>query len=144
MKSFSILGQLSHLLDHQTKLNNEILDMMDQKVQMARRQQKKEINQFRELYQKPHQRRDFDLYDPDALQKDLPARISDLDPRIGVSSVQRFEGEDLGASTREKLQKEQMRIWTEEQIYEKNRLKQELKSEKEYVPFDIGSMKTFS
>ena len=33
---------------------------------------------------------------------------------------------------RDAQQKEQMRIWTQEQIYEKERIKQLLKAEKEY------------
>lgn len=40
-------------------------------------------------YQKAEDRRDFDLYDPDGKKKDLPARISDNDPRLTVSSAQR-------------------------------------------------------
>ena len=33
------------------------------------------------LHQQPDSRREFDLYDPDALRKDKPARVSDDDPR---------------------------------------------------------------
>jgi hypothetical protein len=126
-------------IDHQTKLNNEILQMMDEKVKMEKRSKLVEINQYRDQYQKINQRRDFDLYDPMALRKDLPARISDDDPRIGVSSIQRFEGEDLGVSNREALQKEQMRVWTEEQMYEKERVKQQAKAETEkYEKFQMS------
>jgi hypothetical protein len=112
---------------------------MDEKVKVAKRQQMVEMNEFRELHQKPHQRRDFDLYDPLALRKDFPARMSDQDPRIGVSTVQRFEGEDLAGVKRQALQKEQMRIWTEEQLYEKERMKQELQAEKDkYEKFQMS------
>jgi len=50
------------------------------------------LNEFRSLHQQPDSRREFDLYDPDYLKKDKPARVSDDDPRCGISSIQRFEG----------------------------------------------------
>ena len=52
-------------------------------------------NEFRALHQQPSSRREFDLYDPDALKKDKPARVHDDDPRCGISSLQKFDGEDL-------------------------------------------------
>ena len=36
--------------------------------------------------------REFDLYDPDYLKKDKPARVSDDDPRCGIASLQKFDG----------------------------------------------------
>lgn len=53
------------------------------------------INEFRALHQQPSSRREWDLYDPDALKKDKPARVHDDDPRCGISSIQKFDGEDL-------------------------------------------------
>ncbi len=32
-------------------------------------------------------RREFDLYDPDSKKKDLPARVSDEDPRLTISGM---------------------------------------------------------
>ena len=54
-------------------------------------------------------RREFDLYDPDAKKKDLPARVSDEDSRLTVSGLQKLAGEDLMYEKRKKLQQEQMR-----------------------------------
>ena len=54
-------------------------------------------------------RREFDLYDPDTKKKDLPARVSDEDPRLTMSGMQLFRGEDLMYEQRKKLQQEQMR-----------------------------------
>ncbi|KAI8896834.1 RIB43A-domain-containing protein [Globomyces pollinis-pini] len=123
-------------LDHQAKLNNEILQLMDEKVKQARRNQLKDMNDFRKQNQQPYQRRDFDLYDPAALKNDFPARVTDEDPRIGVSSLQRFEGEDLAVWKREDHQKEQMRIWTDEQLFEKEQLRQRaLNEKKQYESF---------
>ncbi|KAI8924394.1 RIB43A-domain-containing protein [Entophlyctis helioformis] len=118
------------VMDAKMKHTNEILQFMDNEVALARRHQHQEMNRFRVDYQKPPQRRDFDLYDPNALRKDLPARTSDDDNRIGVSSLQRFEGEDLADYERHKLQKDQMRVWANEQVYEKERRQQEEMDEK--------------
>ena len=70
---------------------------MDTEVNQAKRHQLEEMNAYRKKNQQPHQRRDYDLYDPLKLKKSLPARIGDSDPRLGASSLQKFDGEDLGA-----------------------------------------------
>ncbi|KAH9273025.1 hypothetical protein BASA83_004590 [Batrachochytrium salamandrivorans] len=106
---------------------------MDEHVIKARRHQLKQTNQFRQDFQQPHQRRDYDLYDPKALQKDHSAREIDgsgVSKEINISSLQRFEGEDLAAKTRLNLQKDQMRVWANEQVYEKERRSQEELDEK--------------
>lgn len=71
-------------------------------AQMLERRQAEDIralnraeNEFRALHQQPSCRREWDLYDPDALKKDKPARVHDDDPRCGTSSLQKFDGEDL-------------------------------------------------
>lgn len=51
-----------------------------------------EINEFRKVFQRPEDRREFDLYDPDGMKKSLPIRLNDDDPRMGPSSIQKFEG----------------------------------------------------
>ena len=53
------------------------------------------LNEFRSLHQQPSARREWDLYDPDSLKKDKPARVHDDDPRCGISGLQKFDGEDL-------------------------------------------------
>ncbi|KAJ6668459.1 hypothetical protein lerEdw1_011941 [Lerista edwardsae] len=73
--------------------------------------QNKALNEFRQQYQKPETRREFDLNDPQALKKDIPARLADSDPRCTVSSMQKFMGEDLNKEKRHKFQKEQTREW---------------------------------
>lgn len=49
----------------------------------------REINTFRQIHQRPEDRRDFDLYDPNQLRNSLPARVADNDPRIGPASAQK-------------------------------------------------------
>ncbi|XP_043916469.1 RIB43A-like with coiled-coils protein 2 [Protopterus annectens] len=79
----------------------------------------KALLEFREQYQKPESRREFDLNDPEGLKKDKPARISDDDPRCGPASLQRFQGEDLSTTARKKFQQQQSRSWLTEQQKEK-------------------------
>ena len=67
------------------------------------------LNEFRKEHQRDIDRREFDLYDPDSKQKDLPARVSDEDPRVTQSGLQVFGGEDLMYEKRRSLQQEQMR-----------------------------------
>lgn len=55
---------------------------------------------------------EWDLNDPDYLKKDMPARVSDDDPRCGAASLQRFQGEDLNSLARAQYQREQMREWS--------------------------------
>jgi len=77
------------------------------------------VNEFRLKHQRPEDRREFDIYDPEGKKKDKPARVSDDDPRCGVSSLQKFLGEDLNEDARKKLQQEQHREWIKQQMNEK-------------------------
>jgi hypothetical protein len=42
----------------------------------------------------------------------MPARVSDDDPRCGLASLQKFQGEDLNSRARAKYQQEQLREWS--------------------------------
>lgn len=53
-----------------------------------RRRINMEIDSFRQKYQRPEDRREFDLNDPEVLKKQLPPRASDGDP-VGMSSAQK-------------------------------------------------------
>lgn len=81
----------------------------------------KKVQEFREQVQPPETRREFDLYDPEALKKDKPARVSDDDPRCGPASLQKLAGEDLNKQEREKEQEELTRKWLTDQRKEKER-----------------------
>ena len=54
-------------------------------------------------------RREFDINDPDSKLKDVPARVSDEDPRLTISGMQKFDGEDLEYERRKKLQQKQIK-----------------------------------
>ena len=115
---------------------NHILELMDDQVAQDRKAERIELESFRKNYQQTNLRRDFDLYDPNALKKDFPARVNDSDQRCGISGMQRFEGEDAAVKKRLQLQKEQMKTWTLEQMHQKevNAL-EELNEKKRYEEF---------
>ena len=96
-----------------------IAALLDKRQQHDTRQLSCAVNEFRSLHQQPTGRREWDLYDPDALKKDKPARVSDSDPRCGTSSLQMFNGEDLNNKARRKFQGEQQQEWAEQQAREK-------------------------
>lgn len=49
-----------------------------------------EINEYRRKYQKKEDTREFDLNDPQRHQNAMAARIGDDDPRLGISSAQKY------------------------------------------------------
>lgn len=50
-----------------------------------------EINNYRKTYQKKEDTREYDLNDPRQFQKSLAARTGDNDPRLGISSAQKYK-----------------------------------------------------
>jgi len=103
--------------------NDKITCMLDKRQEHDIRALNEAVNEFRALHQQPSSRREFDLYDPDYLKKDKPARVHDDDPRCGISSLQKFDGEDLNSKARKKFQNEQARKWHEAQMREKAQAK---------------------
>lgn len=105
---------------------------MEKHQEKHKRDINRNLNEFRSLHQQPNSRREFDLYDPDYLKKDRPARVSDDDPRCGAASIQKFDGEDLNADARKKFQREQMQDWFKRQIEERNRAEAAQKEAERY------------
>lgn len=108
--------------------NDMIASLLEKRQMHDIRELSSALNEFRMLHQQPNSRREFDLYDPDALKKDKPARISDDDPRCGISSLQKFEGEDLNNKARRKFQEEQKREWAEQQMRERKQAEENQKA----------------
>ncbi|OWF35801.1 RIB43A-like with coiled-coils protein 2 [Mizuhopecten yessoensis] len=106
--------------------NDKISMMLEQRQNHDVRELNKAVNDFRSMHQQPGSRREFDLYDPDYLKKDKPARVSDDDPRCGISSLQKFEGEDLNNKARLNYQQEQLREWSTQQSQEKDQAKRNM------------------
>lgn len=99
--------------------NDKIAELLTRRREQDERNLRKALNEFRDLHQQPDARREWDLNDPEAKKKDKPARVSDDDPRCGISGAQKFDGEDLNSKARKKLMQEQMREWTRRQSAEK-------------------------
>ncbi|XP_060110332.1 RIB43A-like with coiled-coils protein 2 [Heteronotia binoei] len=97
------------------KQNDKIMCILSQRQKKDTVNLEKAINEFRQNYQQPETRREFDLSDPQSLKKDAPARVADSDPRCTVSGLQKFMGEDLNSENRKRFQQEQTREWLLEQ-----------------------------
>lgn len=111
--------------DTQMLLHSKYGQVLDRKRNAERKNHLKEMNEFRIKEQKKEFAREFDLNDPDFLKKQMPPRISDDDPQLSVSGMQKFDGEDLTKKERIIAQKAQLHAWIQQQIKE-NYLKQEL------------------
>ncbi|MBW01426.1 RIB43A-like with coiled-coils protein 2, partial [Eschrichtius robustus] len=95
--------------------NDKITCISENRERRDRKNLCKAINDFQQSFQKPETHREFDLSDPLALKKDLPARQSDNDARNTISGMQKFMGEDLNFYQRKKFQEEQNREWSLQQ-----------------------------
>ena len=100
--------------------NDQIAELLSKRQERDVRELNKAMNEFRLMHQQPASRREFDIYDPDHLRKDKPARVSDDDPRCGISGLQKFDGEDLNNKARSKYQQEQLREWSAKQKRERD------------------------
>ncbi|VDD81593.1 unnamed protein product [Mesocestoides corti] len=99
---------------------DKIAILLEKRQKRDQKELNRALNEFRFIHQPPSSRREFDLNDPESKKKDRPARVSDDDPRCGVSSMQKFVGEDLTKKSRDKYQREQMQCWFQHQMEERN------------------------
>jgi hypothetical protein len=77
------------------------------------------VDQFNKNEMLKERAREYDLNDPSSLKNDLPGRVGDADPRLSVSGLQQFHGEDLSFAHRKKVQKEEMRQWCDDAVRRK-------------------------
>lgn len=131
--------------DQQRLLQDQQLAYLEQQRLKVDKATLKDLEAFRAEQQGKHRSRDYDLNDPKARFNDTPARVGDYDPRMSVSGMQSFHGEDLSYAHRVQKQREEIRQWNDEAI----RLKQEAKAaeaqaEAAYAAraLEIDSMKT--
>ncbi|XP_026280117.1 RIB43A-like with coiled-coils protein 2 [Frankliniella occidentalis] len=113
------------VFDQQRVRDDQLAIITERQIQEEKKRLNQEINSFRQYYQRPEDRREFDIYDPNSLKKEIPVRIQDDDPRCGVSSAQKFEGEDLAKPERRRLQTDQQRQWLQQQMRERRRAEEE-------------------
>ncbi|XP_058791408.1 RIB43A-like with coiled-coils protein 2 [Phymastichus coffea] len=112
--------------------SSQLAILLERQHDQERRQLNKEINAFRQNFQKPQQRRDFDLYDPELLKKSKPPR-EENDYRLGPASAQIFEGEDANGANRRREQREQMQSWIVQQVQQRRQAdKERSESERMY------------
>ncbi|KAH0950058.1 hypothetical protein HN011_005857 [Eciton burchellii] len=98
--------------------SSEIAVHLERQQEEEKRRINKEIECFRREHQRVEDRRDYDLYDPDALKK-LTAPEEDDDRKFGLAAAQKFEGEDRHFQERLKEQRKQMRGWIQRQTEER-------------------------
>ncbi|XP_065159348.1 RIB43A-like with coiled-coils protein 2 [Atheta coriaria] len=99
---------------------------LEEKAALERKKLQQEINEFRLNFQTKASRREADIND-----EPMPARMFDDDPRCGLSSMQKFEGEDIYAQERRKIQAEQTKVWLDQQMDEKERGERERREAEE-------------
>ena len=87
-------GTFLHFTAADAIRNDKIVQLLEERQKQDVFELSRALNEFRMLHQQPDSRREFDLYDPDYLKKDKPARVSDDDPRCGISGLQKFEGKN--------------------------------------------------
>eukprot|EP01086_Lenisia_limosa_P003647 TRINITY_DN1826_c0_g1_i3.p1 TRINITY_DN1826_c0_g1~~TRINITY_DN1826_c0_g1_i3.p1 ORF type:complete len:268 (+),score=72.80 TRINITY_DN1826_c0_g1_i3:36-839(+) len=83
------------------------LIQMEAQVQAERKSELNQLNDYRMNNQGMQTRREFDI--------SLPGQNADRE-RCGVSSLQTFEGEDSSYGDRKIAQKDQMQMWSKEQM----------------------------
>lgn len=96
-------------------------------MRAERRRIDKDINDYRQFYQKKEDRREYDINDPNYVLNSRPTRTGDRDRCLGISSAQQFLGEDLLSRERKRAQNEQQKSWLLQQIHEKRRAEENLR-----------------
>merc|ERR1719453_1473468 len=116
------------------------LKLLEMEKQRIKRGMEKEAKEFSLQNLHFEGRREFDLNDPNAKKKDVPARIGDDDARCGPSSLQKFGGEDLMKRQREVQQQKAQASWVEQQIFEKTMAKQAEQEEKDNFAVQVSGI----
>ncbi|XP_055852803.1 RIB43A-like with coiled-coils protein 2 [Episyrphus balteatus] len=111
----------------ETERRDNILRAMEINQQREAKIQNSDLNYFRCRFQRKDLAREYDLNNPDRIKNSEPARISDDDPRLGISSAQIFVGEDLNVADRQRAQKNQQRAWLEQQMRERKQAEEDRK-----------------
>lgn len=105
--------------NNQSVLMDRHAQVLQKEVDELKANRERAVNDYRQTFQKRELNREWDLNDPKRFQKEIPARVDDHDPRLGVSSLQKFQGEDLDMPQRRRAQALQQQEWARQQIDEK-------------------------
>jgi septum formation inhibitor MinC len=98
---------------------------IERRLRNDRKRVEQDLQEYRQVNQRYEDRREFDLNDPGYVRNSYPARLHDEDPRCGLASMQRFEGEDLTYKERLNSQAMQRKVWLDYQIKEKRESQQQ-------------------
>ena len=109
--------------DNERLLLDQQLAYLEQERLRAERTKAVGVADYITTYQGKEKSREYDLSDPLALKKDEPARTGDDDPKVSVSGLQRFLGEDLSYAHRVKMQQQEQSSWNAQQIATKASMK---------------------
>lgn len=137
--------QLASQYDNQRLSQDAQLAYLEQERLRAERTKLQYVDQFRKTEQGKEKMREYDLNDPLSLKKDLPGRCGDDDPRLSVSGLQAFHGEDLGNAHRVKVQQAELKAWCDEAVAAKAAKaakEKEMDAAFATQALDIDSMKT--
>ncbi|XP_037677555.1 RIB43A-like with coiled-coils protein 1 [Choloepus didactylus] len=119
-----------------------VAQMLEKEQAECTRRLAKKVQEFRKQKQQLKNRREFDLWDPDQLWKEFPARLNDNDPHCGPASLQCFSGEDLDRTTCLRMQQDQLRYNLERQLHEQQQARAEEKcSGKQLGPPDSENLR---
>merc|ERR1712110_514723 len=118
----------NHCDQERLRIDQQLMYLEQERVR-AERQKLDEVNQFRMTQQGKERSRDFDLNDPNFLLTSQPMRVGDDDPRLSVSGLQKFHGEDLSHAHRIKAQREEIRQWSDEMAAQKAAAKAQEKAD---------------
>ena len=113
-KAAALEKQRDLAYDNERLLMDQQIAYLEQERQRVEREKLKALDAQRDATQKRTMAREYDLNDPLAKLNDLPGRVGDDDPRLSVSGMQIFHGEDLGYAARKQLQAEDQRAWNME------------------------------
>ncbi|KAJ8391065.1 hypothetical protein AAFF_G00096860 [Aldrovandia affinis] len=84
--------------------NDQVACLLENRERRDKRSMEETVQQFRQVFQQPESRREFDLNDPDLLKK-----------QEGGQVLEGLPGEDPGSRDRLKRQQEQLREWSLQQ-----------------------------
>jgi len=115
----SLENDRDKFFDQQRLLMDKHAVVLEREMNHIRAQRDKELEDYRRTFQAKHASREWDLNDPKRVVGSLPARVGDNDLRLGPSSLQKFEGEDLDFGDRKRLQQQQQRNWVQQQTDER-------------------------
>merc|ERR1719335_1944654 len=119
-----LMKELDSVHDKTASNIDKQLKLLEMEKQRIKRGMEKEAKEYSLQHLHFQARNEFDLNDPNAKKKDVPARIGDDDPRCGPASLQKFGGEDLMKRQREVQQQKSQASWIEQQIFEKTMVAQ--------------------